>query len=170
MALNAQAVYLTYLLPDQRRLVACWSWQRNYLSKALPERWEVVAAGEGSSLEADCQARGYRLIYALDPRKEEVWQQLLASQQSPQRSKRQKARQQAREARQRAEQERLAALRQQQQSQAQQMQAAFAQLQSAQAVKQLYRQLARQHHPDLGGSAELFQWLEQTYRVNLRRF
>lgn len=165
---RANPVYLTYRLPDRSLLVACWNWQRLFFANAEPEAWEQVPTGETSALEERCQARGYRLLNVLEPRKEAVWQQLQASQAKPPRTRKQQRKAQEREQRKQEAADARALWLHKLGEAYNGFQSQFAGLSEAD-VRKTYRRLAREHHPDLGGQSDTFQALNQAYREALAR-
>lgn len=163
---RAAPVYLTYKLPDRTVLVACWNWTRLFHSGAFPEVWELVPEGDSSDLEVACIAKGYRLVYVLEARKEAVWKQIQAVQNGPRRSRKQQAKYRAREEHKREQEAAQAAWLKKVHQEYQSFQMNFSGLDS-QEIRRLHRRLAREHHPDLGGSSESFQALDKAYKEAL---
>lgn len=160
---RAAPVYLTYRLPDGSLLVACWNWQRLFFSEALPEAWEQVPEGQDSALELRCIKRNYRLLHVLESRKAAVWQQIQAIHAAPRRTRKQQ-----RKAREREQRKQEAAAIQvawlQKLGEAYgAFQSQFTHLSEGE-IRRVYRRLAREHHPDLGGQSESFLALNQAYR------
>lgn len=168
---KANPVYFIYLLSDKanasRYLIASWNWYRRYLAQDLPERWEIVDSAQLAHSEKRYKQAGYRLFCPLNIRKEAVYQQILSSLKEPRRTPKQQAKYEARQAR--LQQEALLEAQKQQglEQQYYQFLDLFRGLDKPRRQK-AYRQLARQHHPDAGGSDEMFHVLESAYRQALK--
>jgi hypothetical protein len=171
---RANPLYLIYQLPQSRiyprphYLVASWGWHRRYLAQEPPDRWEILEVGQPSPVESEAIRAGYRRIHPLESQAEAIYQRIRQSQQQPRRTPKQQAKFEARQQRQR-EQARLqaeweAALAAQQNH----FRQTFAGL-SSKEIQRAYRRLAREHHPDIGGSADSFRLLESAYREALNR-
>ncbi len=168
---KANPVYFVYLLPGKatqvRYLIAGWNWYRRYLAQDLPERWEIVEQEQLVQAEARYKQAAYRLFCPLNTRKESVYQQIQSSLKEPRRTPKQQAKHEARQDR--LQQEALASAQKEHtlEQQHRKFLELFCGLDKPRRQK-TYRQLARQYHPDAGGSDEMFHILESAYRQALK--